>query len=230
MSQARPSPDADGVGKRAVTAAIPPVVSENLDTLIATAARAPSVHNSQPWRFRATDHAVELHADPDRRLHVIDPDGREQLISCGAALLGLRLAVRKLGYRPLVQLLPDQRQPQLLARVRLGSATPIRSGERLLLTGLRRRHTRRGPFAAEPLPEFLPAVLQRDAEAEAAALVIVNDHGRVGLLAGLVATAAHGQRHYPTDADDVRAWTRPPGSQARDGVPARAYPIRSVRS
>ena len=72
------------------------VLAENAQYLIATAARAPSVHNSQPWQFQVTAQAVELWSDPRRKLQT-DPLGREMLISCGAALYGLRLAVRSLG-------------------------------------------------------------------------------------------------------------------------------------
>ena len=57
--------------------------------LIRLAARAPSLHNTQPWRFKVSQDALELYADPKRQLRV-DPDGREMLISCGAALYGLR--------------------------------------------------------------------------------------------------------------------------------------------
>ena len=90
--------------------------------LIGVAGRAPSLHNTQPWRFTVGRDAIELHADVSRRLRV-DPDGREMVISCGAALYGLRLAVRSLGRLPEVELsgrghhLPG---PQALARVRLG--------------------------------------------------------------------------------------------------------------
>ena len=66
-----------------------PIPADQVTYLIATAARAPSVHNTQPWRFRAGDGTIDLYADPRRRLHV-DKDGREMLISCGAALFGLR--------------------------------------------------------------------------------------------------------------------------------------------
>ena len=62
---------------------------------------------------------IELWSDP-RRWTWTDPLGREMLISCGAALFGLRLAVRSLGYQPMVDLLPDPVRPRLLARVRLG--------------------------------------------------------------------------------------------------------------
>ena len=82
------------------------VLARHAQYLIATAARAPSVHNSQPWQFRVGAQAVELWCDPRRKV-AADAVGREMLISCGAALFGLRLAVRSLGHQPIVELLPD---------------------------------------------------------------------------------------------------------------------------
>ena len=79
---------------------------------------APSLHNTQPWRFTVGRDAIELHADSGRRLRV-DPDGREIVISCGAALFGLRLAVRSLGRQPVVELLPEPG-----AAARPGAARP----------------------------------------------------------------------------------------------------------
>jgi len=213
-------------GEPAEAAAIPP---DALDHLVTTAARAPSVHNTQPWRFRLVGGVLELQADPRRGLAQLDPDGREMLVSCGAALFGLRLAVRELGYRPAVELLPSPAQPDLLARVRLGAALPIRPDERALVAAVRRRHTRRGAFTAEPLPVGLLAGLQRDAEAEGAALVLINQPRPYRRLAALVAAAERAQRRQPILRAELRAWTRPAGSPARDGVPARAYPACPAR-
>jgi hypothetical protein len=84
-----------------------PIPAGQAGYLIGTAARTPSVHNTQPWRFRVGEYAIELYADQRRKLRV-DPVGREMLISCGAALFGLRLAVRSLGYLLVVELLPLQ--------------------------------------------------------------------------------------------------------------------------
>jgi hypothetical protein len=200
------------------------VLIEHLDAIVATAARAPSVHNTQPWRFRLSGSVLELHADPTRRLDRTDPRGREMLISCGAALFGLRLAVRELGYRPVVELLPSRTWPHLLARVRLGGLLPMRAGEQRLLDATRRRHTHRGAFAAEPLPDGLLVALQRDAESEAATLMLVRAGDRYGQLATLVAAAERRQRQHPTVAGELRAWTRPRNAWLRDGVPALAFP------
>ncbi len=101
-----------------------PIPAGQAGYLIATAARAPSVQNTQPWQFHISEYVIELYADPSRKLKV-DPVGRELLSSCGAALFGLRLAVRSLVYLPVAELLPDPARPRLLARVTLGKAEPI---------------------------------------------------------------------------------------------------------
>ena len=124
--------------------------------LIGIAARAPSLHNTQPWQFKAGEHAIEMYADTSRQLR-IDPDGREMLISCGAALYGLRLAMRTLGNLPEVNLLPESARPRLLARVRLGPAKPLTADERKMLLAVQHRHTHRGPFEPGPLPAGLRA-------------------------------------------------------------------------
>ena len=149
-----------------------PILADQAHYLIATAGRAPSVHNTQPWRFRVSETAVELYCDPQRRLQA-DPAGREMLISCGAALFGLRLAVRSLGYQPVVELLPDPARLRLLARVSLGAATPMTAAGREMFRALPHRHTHRGAFGPGPLPAGLVAGLQHDALAEGATLAIV---------------------------------------------------------
>jgi hypothetical protein len=137
--------------------------------------------------------------------------------------------VRRLGYRPVVELLPDRSCPGLLARVRAGAAAPIRSGEQRLLDAVRRRHTHRGPFAAEPLPAGLPVALQRDVELESATLVLVRAAaGGHSQLAALVAAAEHRQRSHPMLSAELAAWTRPRGGWPRDGISARAFPSTLV--
>jgi hypothetical protein len=200
----------------------PPIPADQAGYLIATAARAPSVHNTQPWLFRRQGSTMELFADPHRRLRV-DPDGREMLISCGAALFGLRLGVRSLGYLPAVELLPDRRRPRLLARVSLGTPAPITASELLMLEALPHRHTHRGPFTGQPLPEGLLPGLQHDALVEGATLALVESAGAYGHLADLVKAAERKQDLDPLSRAEVRRWRRPPGSTARDGVPAQAF-------
>jgi len=216
-----------------------PIPAGQAGYLVRMAARAPSLHNTQPWRFKVGEDAIELYADRRRQLPE-DPAGREMLISCGAALYGLRLAVRSLGHRPEVDLLPGRARsrrplapvppdpvppdPVPLARVRLGAAEPITPEEQKLLAAVLHRHTHRGPFEPGPLPGGLLPGLQRDAAAEGAVLTIVDEEQDGRDLAAIVAVASLRQALDPASRADVERWTRDLDSPARDGVPAYAFP------
>ncbi len=194
--------------------------------LVATAGRAPSVHNTQPWQFRVREDGLDLFADRGRWLRAIDPDSREMLVSCGAALFGLRLGLRHLGYRAAVELLPDPGHPSLLARVRLGRPAPPTPEERKMLAAVPHRHTHRGSFSPEPVPAGLLPRLQHDALAEGATLVLVDQRSQ-GRLRDLVEAAARWQRRNPVIRGELREWTGARGRDTRDGVPASAYLART---
>jgi nitroreductase len=212
--------DAPGPAPR--TAAEPALTSGDIAFLVATAARAPSVHNTQPWEFSVRGNVVELLADPSRKLHRIDPAGRELMISCGGALFGLRLGLRKLGYLAAVELLPDPARPRLAARVEPDGRAPMSRTEKELLAALPHRHTHRGPFAPGEIPARLLTEMRLDAAAEGGQLLLVDDPALVTELAGLVSAAAEEQRASPEIAAELARWVQPPDSQARDGVPASA--------
>jgi hypothetical protein len=190
--------------------------------LVGSAARAPSLHNSQPWRFRLREDAVELHSDPGRMLRVVDPDGREMLISCGAALYGLRLGMRELGFQPVTEILADPGQPGLIARVRPGSRARPSREERELIAALPHRHTHRGPFGPGRVPDRLLDALVRDVAAEGADLILLSEPDEISEIAELTAAASRAQRASPQIRAEARRWARPADSVARDGVPARA--------
>jgi hypothetical protein len=198
-----------------------PIPADAIDGLLTTAARAPSILNTQPWMFRITTYTIELYADSSRKLRT-DLTGREMLISCGAALFGLRLAIRALGYQPVVGLLPEPERPGLLATVGLGRRSPITDGERRLLTALPRRHTHRGAFVSGPLPRGLLIGLQHDAVAEQAALSLVDQPVDYTRLAAIVARAAAALDADSRSRADAVRWVRPAGASANDGVPAWA--------
>ncbi len=195
--------------------------------LIGAAARAPSVHNTQPWRFQVRDGGLELYADRSRQLHAIDPHARELFISCGAALFGLRLAARHLGRMPLTELLPDPERRDLLARVQLGRAAPPSPAEWEMMAAVPHRHTHRGPFSAGALPAGLLPALQHDAVTEGAALVLLDGAARIRLRR-LVLEADRWQRRVPRVRAELRRWTRAADSPARDGIPAYAYPATTA--
>jgi hypothetical protein len=198
--------------------------------VVGAAVYAPSVHNTQPWWFSSADREISVHADAERRLKIADPDGREMLISCGAALFTARVALRYLGYVPAVSMLPDPDLPTLVARMVWGETTPPVDYERQLFAEIPRRRTHRGGFDPEPLPDGLLAALRDEASREQAALRIMSDEDERGALSAVVEAADHVLRLDPARASEESKWAPPPSSHRRDGVPATAYPARLERT
>jgi nitroreductase len=182
---------------------------------------APSVHNSQPWRFRVHHGGIDVLADRSRQLTFVDPGGRELLMSVGAAILNLRVAVLGHGRVPILRILPDPREPDLVARVTLGPVTVPDPTVGALLSAIPRRHTNRRPFTAASVPGPVMDELVVAAAAEGGALAIADPIGRDAIL-GLAATAEEWQRAEAGYRDELRAWTAPPYGRP-DGVPAHAF-------
>jgi Nitroreductase family len=218
---AGPLPDGQLAGPAPLTAA------EIASYVVAAAVWAPSVHNTQPWRFTATGRQISVCADAERQLAVADPDGREMMISCGAALFTARLALRSLGYIPQTSVLPESGQPLLIARVSWGGRAECTELEHALFGQIRQRRTHRGGFDLEPLSPGLLATLREGATRDGARLSIVADDGRRAALAAAIQAAERAQRADSAYAREMARWASPPGRARTDGVPPTSYPARA---
>jgi nitroreductase len=161
-------------------------------SVLIAAATAPSPHDSRSWRFHCTAETIELYADPLRT----GLGQQEPTLSCGAALLNLRLAIRALGVRPAVQLLPDPHRPDLLAIVRPQGDSPLTPDVPRLVAAMSRVRTDPGPFRAATIPPPILAELRQAARTERAWMltVIAED---LPALRGLVDRAHQAQRSDP---------------------------------
>lgn len=197
------------------------------------AVNAPSVHNTQPWWFSHNEHEISVHADGERQLRVADPNGREMMISCGAALFTVRLALRNLGFVPKVRVLPDPNLPNLVARVAWGERVPPVEYEKQLFAEIPRRRTHRGGFDPAPLPTALLEDLAKEAARERTTLRLLadaKDHERAAAIAAVVEAGDYTLRLDDTRAREEARWAPGPGSNRQDGVPPTAYPAQPERT
>jgi nitroreductase len=183
------------------------------------ARRAPSVHNTQPWSFHLRSGELELHSDPSRALASLDPSGREMTLSCGAALLHLRLALLAQGTRAEVTAFPDAKRPHVVARVRVVGVGEPDPGAVELDACANARQTNRRAYKGTLTPEAVE-VLRRAAELEGAELQPITDQIDRATIKVWQQAADAAQTSDPAYRRELRRWV----SEHRedDGIPLAA--------
>ncbi len=207
-----------------MTAAIDPKLSTALRRAAVRATRAPSIHNTQPWRFKLTPDTLEIHADWGRQLRVLDPRGRQLLLSCGCALFNARVALAAAGINATIERFADPAQPDLVARI-LIDHTPMADRHELAVldASIDERHTNRRQFSDENVPVEVVATLVDAANIEGAEVFpVVRPEHRLSA-ARLSQRADQIENTDPAYRAELRAWTTDDPRRV-DGVPASATP------
>ncbi|MFF4804413.1 Acg family FMN-binding oxidoreductase [Streptomyces sp. NPDC001351] len=210
-----------------------PLDAETLEACVAAAVAAPSIFNTQPWRFRLDPQTVafEVRADPQRGLRYADPAGRALHLSVGASVFNLRVAVSHFGWSPVVRLLPRPDEPGLLAVVRPTGPAGRHGKEHRgdLYPAIWRRHSSRFPFTDRPLPPQARVELAEAAHAEGASLNFPEAAETVRLLR----VTAEAEQRNRLDADrgrESRRWVhRDPDSPFDVGLPHTALGLQDAR-
>lgn len=187
-------------------------------TALTLASRAPSVHNTQPWRWRVDAAGVHLYADAGRQLPNTDPDGRDLILSCGTALHHCVAAFAAVGWRSKVTRLPDPADPAHLATLEL-SPHPADFVDIALAAAIPRRRTDRRHYSSWPVPVGDIAHMAARAARAGVTLCQVEDIFR---LHDIVAESVrdHLNRDYLAELTE---WSGRYFSVA--GVPARNAPL-----
>ncbi|PTR43811.1 hypothetical protein C8K38_106164 [Rhodococcus sp. OK611] len=207
-----------------------------IQSAVDLACRAPSVHNSQPWRWRYSAGRLDLFSERTRLLPSADPSGRQLHISCGAALHHVEVALTSLRWRSDIALLPEPSLPRLVAAIHCHRDATPRSHDFDLVTAIRHRRTDRRPFG--PLaPETGPAARLGDQAGRfGITLTVLAPEARTALAAATDASSA--ARRYDADYQAELHWWAghsltgegiPPESLATTGESAhvpigRAFP------
>jgi nitroreductase len=184
---------------------------------------APSIHNTQPWRFVTTQNTLEIHCDATRRLQVLDPFGRQMTVSCGCAVFNARVSLARTGYATTVSRYPDAATPSLVARIEIGDERVDWSPIEDLDEWIPERRTNRRRFDPEPVPPSVLHELIEAAEAEGAELFPVTAEEHREVVAVLSRQADEFENADPAYRAEMRAWTTDDPMRP-DGVPAMAVP------
>jgi len=204
--------------------------------LVSAAILAASPHNTQPWRFRVSDSAIELHIDTSRNVGALDPYLREEHIGMGCALGNLLLAAPANGYAATATLVPGKLEPipaepkpELLARVDLAPGT---RQENELYNAIPHRHTNRAAYDPHrPLPpDFLDALTHLPPDENVKMFLFTNEADRKKIAD--VSSAANQEIYSdPNVQAGSERWVRLQWSEVqryRDGLTIDAFGLPPI--
>ncbi len=118
--------------------------------LINYASKAPSSHNTQPWKFKREEDAILVYPDLSRSLSVVDPDNHALFISLGCALENLVIAAGNYGFDASVKYQREHLEDPV--RVKLTSQSENTSRQASdLLAQIKPRQVTKGPYEAVTL-------------------------------------------------------------------------------
>jgi hypothetical protein len=195
---------------------------------------APSIYNTQPWRWHLDGDVLQLWADSGRQLQVTDADARQLLISCGCALQHATVTLSAASRQPKVVRLPDHERPALLAVVGVAGEHFPNPADLAEYSAIHRRHTDRRAFTAEPVSAAALSTLVAAAENQGAHMYWVPAR-QFGVLREAARNAEATHLADPAYRAELADWSNRPAS-AGDGIPAgtaveptqRRVPVRSV--
>ena len=192
------------------------VDTEVIKSAVHLACRAPSLHNSQPWRWVLEGDSLQLFVNPDRVVRRTDRAGREALISCGVVLDHLRVAMAAAGWTANVDRFPNPINLHHLASVDFSPMEFVTDGHRRRANAILVRRTDRLPFAAPPDWESFEPRLRRMVDADAVRLDVVADDLRPKLAQASQLTEA--LRLYDSSYHaELQWWTA--AFEVTDGIP-----------
>ncbi|WP_084044834.1 Acg family FMN-binding oxidoreductase [Mycobacterium avium] len=193
--------------------------TEVITAAIELACHAPSLHNSQPWRWVAGSTGVDLFVDPRRTVKSADKSGREAIISCGAALDHFQVAMAAAGWSSNVAQFPNPNNLDHLASIDVVPTEYVARARRDLADAILRRRTNRLPFRPPKHWSALEPVLRDAGRDHSVALDVLGPDARPGLVEAARLTEA--LRRYDDDYHhELDWWTSP--SRKFDGIPESA--------
>ncbi len=190
-----------------------------LTRAVELACRAPSLHNSQPWRWVAGGATVDLFVDPHRMVPSADSSGRESIISCGAVLDHFRVAMAAEGWGTSVDEFPNPNNLDHLASIDFDSADYVAAARRDRAAAILRRRTDRRPFGAPGDWASFEPVLRSAVDGDLVALDVLADDARPRLAEAARLNEAL-RRYDDPYQHELRWWTTP--GRHDDGIPAAA--------
>lgn len=210
---------------------------EATNQIISSAILAPSAHNTQPWKYKLTEHSIDVFIDWQRHLGVSDPDLRQLYISIGCTITNIIVASHYWGYRPNITYFPHGGLPakaptnkkeaakanKPVASISLQTAAISRDDKITdLFSAIENRRTNRTIFDAKPLTDNERQTFMTTANST---VILVEDNETLKKIAELTEAGTLQTLSRQDFKEELSHWVRNNWTRQHDGMPGYAMGI-----
>ena len=182
--------------------------------LVRCATLAPSSHNTQCWKFSATDHAITIAPDAARRCPAVDPDDHHVFVTLGCAAENVVHAALAHG----LHTEPRFDAPRDAVTMTL-AATAARTSP--LYEAIASRQCSRGDYDGKPLARDELNLLERAGTSKGVRVLLFTDRPAIERVLEFVMRGQTAQSADPAFVAELKSWIRFNGTDAvrtRDGL------------
>ncbi|MEO0075569.1 MAG: hypothetical protein ABIK31_05610 [candidate division WOR-3 bacterium] len=186
--------------------------------MVECATKAPSGHNTQPWKFENIQNGIIIHPDFTRALPVVDADNHALYISLGCALENLVIAAFKKGYQSMVDY-PNN--PNGAITIKLNQSDTKNHSEDDLFNFIKTRQVNRNKYADKNVNDSEIETLRKSFNYEGISVILLNGKKNFEKVIPLIIEGNNLQFKNKQFVNELTHWFRYSKSEAektRDGL------------
>lgn len=200
---------------------------ETMLRIVKYAVKAPSCHNTQPWRFRIRYDKIFLAPDFTRALPVADKDGHALYISMGCAMENLIMAANEFNYETKIEITGSENKPQIQVTL----YHEPEAGKSELFGYILKRQVRRNKYSNAKIPDNLLSELFNGHQDEGVMTKLFLSGNEIRELIPYVTEGTRRQFSNKTFVEELIRWIRFSGKEAMlkgDGILASSLGLTNT--
>jgi len=182
----------------------PILLSPEIISIIEDAAKAPSGHNTQPWKFEIGENQVIIKPNFERRLKVVDADDHALFISLGCALENLILSAKAQHFSPKVNFNFLNSKNDII--VDLPKSSDVRKD--ILYEFIQSRQSTRTPYDSNPIDKSLLDQMAEEVINEQVDMIFITDKDKIKELEPFIIEGSNLQFYNKDFINELISWIR----------------------
>lgn len=176
-----------------------------IEKILEYATKAPSGHNTQPWKFLIKKDEIQIHPDFNRALPIVDPDNHALYISLGCAVENAVLAAKNYGFSSNIEIAKNNEGADFIA-IKLRKDKTVEFDE--LFNYIDNRQVTRNEYSSSTVPSEDVKILLESTDFEGVHVLVFTDSKAISELEPFIIEGSNLQFQNKDFVNELVSWIR----------------------